>query len=62
MGKMLSGLPSVEDTWSTRESLDAVGTVKEIFIQDTFRDMYQCMNLSDDWDEEENNDDNVEWD
>ena len=62
MGKMLSGLPSVEDTWFTRESLDAVGAVKEIFIQDAFRDIYRCMNFSDDWDEEEDDNDNVEWD
>ena len=62
MGRMISGFPSVEETWSTRESLDAVGAVKERFPQDAFRDMYQCMHFSDDWDEEKEGDDNVEWD
>ena len=59
---MFSGFPSVEETWYKQDSLDAIGAVKESLPQYAFRDMYQCMQFLDDWDEEEEDNNNVEWD
>ena len=59
MGRMLRGFPSIDGTWSTRESLTAIGAVKESMPKDAFQDIYRCMHFSDDWDEE---DDDVDWD
>ncbi|KAL7527926.1 hypothetical protein ACHAXR_002197 [Thalassiosira sp. AJA248-18] len=50
---MLRGFPSIVETWCTRESLDAVGAVKESMPKDAYTDMYRCMHFSDDWDEED---------
>ena len=55
---MLRGFPSIDNTRSTRESLDAVGTVKEGMPKNEFRDLYRCLHFTDDWYEEEG----VEWD
>jgi hypothetical protein len=51
MGRMLRGFPSMMDTWSTRESLDAVGAVKDSMPQDAYREMHRCMHFSDDWED-----------
>ena len=59
MGRMLRGFPSIEATWSTRESLSAIGPVKESMPKDAYLDIYRCMHFSDDWDEE---DEIVDWD
>ncbi|KAL7525437.1 hypothetical protein ACHAXR_001005, partial [Thalassiosira sp. AJA248-18] len=53
MAQMLRGFPSIEETWSTREALDAIGPVKESMPKDAYIDMYRCMHFSDDWDEED---------
>ena len=53
MARMLRGFPSIEETWSTRESLDAVGSVKDCMPQDAFKDIHRCMHFSDDWELEE---------
>ena len=58
MGRMLRGFPSVDDTWSTRDSLNAVGAVKDSMPKAAYQDMYRCMHFSDDWEEE----DGEEWD
>ena len=50
---MLRGFLSIDMTWSTRESLDAIGTVKESIPKDESRDLYRCLHFTDDWDEEE---------
>ena len=54
---MLHGFPSIDKTWSTQESLDAIGTVKESIPKDALRYLYRCLHYTDDWDEEEG----VEW-
>ena len=51
--RAIKGLPSVKDCWSTRESLDAVGTAKESLPRGAFTDMQRCMHFADDWEEEE---------
>ena len=55
---MLRDFPPIDKTWSTQESLDEIGTVKESMPKDAFRDLYRCLHFTDDWDEEES----VEWD
>jgi len=49
--RAIKGLPSVKDCWSTRESLDAVGTAKESMPWGAFSDMQRCMHFADDWEE-----------
>jgi len=51
--RMLRGFPSINKTWSTRESLDAIGVVKESMPKDAFRDLYRCLHFTDDWEGEE---------
>ena len=55
---MLRGFPSIDKTWSTQESLNAVGTVKKSMSNNAFLDLYCCLHFTDDWGEEEG----VEWD
>jgi hypothetical protein len=45
------GFPSIDDSWSTRDPLEAIGPLKECMPRDAFRDMYRCMHLNDDFDE-----------
>ena len=54
---MLRGFPSIDKTWSKRESLNAIGTVKESTPKNAFRDLYLCLHFTDNWNEEEG----VEW-
>ncbi len=49
----MKGLPSVDDCWSTRKALDAVGTAKESMPCSAFSDMQQCMHFADNWEEKE---------
>ena len=49
MARMIRGFPSITETWSTRESLDAIGAVKECMHQDAYKDIHHCMHFSDDW-------------
>jgi hypothetical protein len=42
MARMLRGFPSIAETWSTREALDAIGPVKESMPIDAYTDMYRC--------------------
>ena len=51
--RAIKGLPSVRDCWSTRESLDAIGTAKESMPRAAFSDMQRCMHFADDWEEED---------
>ena len=55
---MLHGFPSIDKTWYTLESLNSIGTVKEIITKDAFQDLYRCLHFTDYWDDEEG----VEWD
>ena len=48
----IKGLPSVDDCWSTRKSLDAVETAKESMPQGAFSDMQRCMHFADDWEDD----------
>jgi hypothetical protein len=49
MARMIRGFPLIEETWSTRESLDHVGAAAECMPKDAYIDMYRCMHFSDDW-------------
>ncbi|KAL3775049.1 hypothetical protein ACHAW5_007513 [Stephanodiscus triporus] len=51
LARAAKGLPSVQQCWSTRESLEAIGTVKESMPRGAFSDMQRCMHFADDWDE-----------
>ena len=53
MGRMLCGFPSIRDTWSTRDSLFAIDSVKDSMPRGACFDMYRCMHFADDWDEDE---------
>ena len=56
--RMLHGFPSVEDTWSSRDALDAVGTAKESMPRAAYQEMSRCLHFTDDWEEQEH----VNWD
>jgi hypothetical protein len=47
----INGLPLVDDCWSTRESLDAVGTAKESMPCSAFSEMQGCMHFADNGEE-----------
>ncbi len=51
--QVIMGLPSVDNCWSTREALDAVGTAKKSMPHGAISDMQQCMHFSDNWEEKE---------
>ena len=53
MARMLCGFPSIKETWSTHELLDAIAAVKESMPKDAYCDMYRCMHFSDDCGEED---------
>lgn len=48
------GFPSIEETWSTRESIDHIAPAAESMPKDAYIDMYRCMHFSDDWEADEN--------
>ena len=51
--RMLRGYPSVEDMWSTRESLKEVATATESMSMGAFQDMNRFLHFADDWDDED---------
>ena len=55
--RMLSGFPSINDCWSTGDSLRAVLVMKESVPLSAFQDMFRCLHFVGDWDD----DDDVEW-
>ena len=58
VARMLRGYPSIEDTWSTRETLYAIPMAAESMPRAAFQDIHRCLHFADDWDEP----DDVEWD
>ena len=54
---MIRGFSNIHDTWYTRESLSATICVKIAMPKYAYLDIYWCLNLTDDWEEE----DGVEW-
>jgi hypothetical protein len=50
LARSLRGNPSIQQTWSTRESLDAIGTCMECMPKNVFQDIYTCLHFDDDWD------------
>jgi len=51
--RMLHGFPSVEDTWSSRDPLDSVGTAKESMPRTAYQEIARCLHFTDDWEEDE---------
>jgi hypothetical protein len=49
------GFPSINNSWSTWDPLEAIGPLKECMPQEAFRDMYHCMHFIDDFDNESPN-------
>lgn len=49
MGRMLKGFPSIDETWSTRDSLFSIAPVVESMTQDQYIDIHRCMHFSDDF-------------
>jgi len=56
--RMLRGFPSIDDVWSTRESLFEIGVATESMPRDAFTDINRCLHFIDAWDEG----DGEEWD
>ena len=53
MAWMIRGFPSIMETWSMQESVDAIDAVKECMPQEAYKEIYPCMHFSDDWELEE---------
>ena len=51
--RMLRGVPSIRDTWSTRETLFAIGMASESMPRGAFGNTNCCFHFADDWDEPE---------
>jgi len=47
----LRGNPSIKQTWSTREFLDAIETCMECMPNNAFQDIYSCLHFDDHWDD-----------
>ena len=43
----------IKRIWSTRESLDTIGTCMECMPKNAFQDIYTCLHFDDDWDDNE---------
>ncbi len=50
LARSLRGNPSIQRTWSTPESLDAIDTCMECMPKNAFQDIYTCLDFNDDWD------------
>jgi hypothetical protein len=50
LARSLRGNPLIQRTWSTRESLDAIGTCMECMPKNAFQDVYTCLHFDDEWD------------
>jgi hypothetical protein len=61
MARMIAGFPSIEDTWSTRESLTHIAAVAESMPKDAYIDMYRCMHFSDDWEQNQDGSGETYW-
>jgi hypothetical protein len=59
LARSLRGNMSIERCWSTRESLDAIGTRMESMPKNAFEDIYSCLHFNDDWDDGEEWEDNT---
>jgi hypothetical protein len=59
MGRMLLGFPSVDSTWSIRESLGHIRSVAASMPKDAYCDMYRVMHFTDNW---ELHDNSESWD
>lgn len=46
LARMIAGFPSIDNTWSTRESLKHVGAAAECMPKNAYKDMYRCMQRS----------------
>ena len=51
--RVIMGLPSICNCWSTHESLDTIGTLKESMPWGAFSDLQRCMHFADNWEEED---------
>ena len=49
----LRGNLLIEQCWSTRESLDAIGKCMESMPENSFEVIYSCLHFNNDWDNEE---------
>merc|ERR1712086_865396 len=49
---MMRGHPSIEHSWSTRDSLFHVGQCAESMLLAAFEDMHRCLHFADDWEED----------
>jgi hypothetical protein len=52
LARSLRGNPSIEQTCSLRESLDAIGTCMECMPKNAFQEIYTCLHFDDDWDDD----------
>ena len=50
LARSLRGNPSIQRTWSTRKSLDAIGTCMECMPKNVSQDIYTCLHFDDNWD------------
>ena len=55
--RMFRGYPSIDNTFSTRDSLDEIGAVTESLPKGALYDMHRCLHFDDDWEES----DDVKW-
>ena len=53
LARSLRGNPLIERCWSTRESLDAIGTCMESMPKNASEDIYSCLHFNNDWDDGE---------
>ena len=49
LAQSLRGNPSIKQTLSTHELLDAIGTCMECMPKNAFQDIYTCLHFDDDW-------------
>jgi hypothetical protein len=61
MARMIAGFPSIDDTWSSRESLKHVAAAAESMPKNAYQDMYRCMHFSNDWEEDEDGNGETYW-
>jgi len=53
LAKMLSGYPSNEQAFSTRDSFDAVEPIKRAMTLDAMKELTRCLHYGDDWIDED---------
>ena len=57
IARILRGFPSFRDTWSTRETLFAIGMAVESMPYGVFENINSCFHFADNWDKP----DDVNW-